>query len=81
MIPIIFVTFGVAVWHDPDLGPKLAEGLEVIHPMAAGYLTDTPLENILGPVTDADLVQNGEAAGQIVVANGLPRSAVPVNRN
>ncbi len=81
LMPFAFVVLGTAIWQDPDLGPKLAEGLEVIRPTAASYLVDTPLEDILGPVPEDDLVQDEDALDQIVVANGLPESTVPVNRN
>jgi hypothetical protein len=81
LMPLALFALGTAAWQDPDLGPQLAEGLEEIRPVAAGYLADTPLENILGPVPEDEITAESEETGQITIAAGLPNSAVPVNRN
>jgi hypothetical protein len=80
MIPVTFIVTGTAVWQDPQIGPKLEGGLEVVRPMAARYLTDTPLENILGPVPQDDVVEAGAEEGQLTVASNLPETRLPVNR-
>jgi hypothetical protein len=77
LVPLMFLTLGTAIWQDPDLGPQLAEGLEVIRPTAASFLVDTPLEDFLGPVPE-DLAQNDSADDRIAGA-ALPQIATDTN--
>lgn len=80
-MPVALIVTGTAIWNDPDLGPKLAEGLEVIRPTAASYLVDTPLEDMLGPVAQDELARDNTNPERVMVASGFPASTVPVNRN
>lgn len=82
LVPAAFIVLGTGIWKDPDLGPKLAEGLEVIRPTAASYLVDTPLEDLLGPATSDELVQQGNFGNeQLVVSNILPVTTDVASRN
>lgn len=80
LMPVTFVVLGTALWSDPQVGPKLADGLEEVRPIAAQYLAGTPLENILGPVPEATSQSAGaDNEDRVTVSAGLPTVDQPVN--
>lgn len=57
LIPVAMVFLTSALWSDPVLGPRLAQGVQEIKPVLAGYLEDTPLEDIFGPDSEVTNTQ------------------------
>ena len=92
LIPVAMITMSTALWSDPVLGPKLAQGLEEVKPVLAKYAQNTPLEDAFGPVPEpqaeeiasettaenADGSETEEAA--LALTSNLPTSVRPVNR-
>ncbi|WP_227267475.1 hypothetical protein [Roseobacter weihaiensis] len=82
LMPVTVFVLATGLWSDPVVGPQLVQGLEEIRPIAASYLVDTPLENILGPApATEDTVDAADVEGRVTASTSLPPSVVPINRN
>ncbi|MGD9294414.1 MAG: hypothetical protein PVI41_05980 [Roseobacter sp.] len=81
LMPVCLFLASATAWQDPVLGAKLSDGLTEIKPIAASYLADTPLEDLLGPL-QADMPRDeaAEAVQRITAAADLPDGDVVVNR-
>ncbi len=77
LMPVCFFVASATAWQDPVLGAKLSEGLTEIKPIAANYLANTPLEDLIGPL---QLDQATEGNERVTAAADLADNGVVVNR-
>lgn len=81
-MPVTMFVLATGLWSDPVVGPQLAEGFKEIRPIAASYLVDTPLEDILRPApATEDPGEAAEVGRRVTASTSLPPSVVPINRN
>ena len=87
MIPLVFVGASAAAWSDPVLGPRLETGLNEVRPMVEAVMEGAPLMDVLAEALQGNAAPGAPAADTAAAeelrsasAEGLPASAVPVNR-
>lgn len=80
LMPVCLFVASATAWQDPVLGAKLSEGLTEIKPIAANFIADTPLEDLLGPLQlDAPQDQAAKADERVTAAADFPDNGVVVN--
>ncbi|MEM6887285.1 MAG: hypothetical protein AAF636_04005 [Pseudomonadota bacterium] len=87
MIPAVLLGISAAAWSDPVLGPRLQSGLDEIKPMIEAVQDGEPVMEVLAgafgrpsaPTLHEEDIARDEDARRVAV-DGLPVSAVPVNR-
>ncbi|MEE4189313.1 MAG: hypothetical protein V2I76_12790 [Roseobacter sp.] len=78
LMPVFVFAAATCVWQDQDMRDEVTAAILEIRPMVASYLVDTPLENMLGPLTVEDTTDADDH--QLADASALPTSSVPINR-
>jgi len=71
LMPVALFFAGTSVWKDPVMSAQITDQLIEVRPMAAAYLTGTPLEHMLSLIPVAP--ESAEPAADTAQSAALPQ--------